>query len=314
MRRLVVLLTALLFLIGNGLNGQSAKQKEEVEAYLKTLKNAKDPKARVNAANELTNLGMVRSLLIRAAEPGLIAALKDDNGEVRQAVVATLMVLEPYKKDRVANLLPMLAVNEPRNGRLGAVIMLGKTEGGATEAVPGMEAILKAEGEKADNMRDGEMIQQVNQSLVSIRQYLIEGYIKAVQSDKDAKVRATSAAELAKIAQTKAEQAQPAIPALVAALKDDDADVRKAALNALTFAKPQPGDVIPGLIAIVKNIKEDKGVRIAAIGMLGSMGPNARESLPFLEFLLDRETKKAENDRDKPLFDKLTEAVTAIKK
>lgn len=314
MRRLVVLLTGLLFLIGNGLSGQTAKQKEEVESLVKTLKTAKDPKTRVNAANELTNLGTIRAILIRAAEPSLIAALKDDNGEVRQAVVATLMVLEPYKKDRVANLLPLLNVNEPRNGRLGAVLMLGKTEGGATEAVPGLEAILKAEGEKADNMRDGEMIQQVNQALVNIRQYLIEGYIKAVVQDKNAKVRATAAGELAKIAQTKAEQAQPAIPALVAALKDDDADVRKAALNALTFAKPQPGDVIDGLIAIVKNLREDKGVKLAAVGMLAAMGPNARPALPYLEVLLDREAKKAETDRDKPLFDKLTEAVAAIKK
>jgi hypothetical protein len=48
--------------------------------------------------------------------------------------------------------------------------------------------------------------------------------------------------------------------------------------------------------------------------MLAAMGPNARQSLGYLEVLLDRETKKAENDRDKALFDKLTEAVTAIKK
>ena len=314
MRQLLVLLTGLLFLIGNGVSGQTAKQKAELDALIKVLQTAKDPKARVNVANEMTQLGLVRVTLIRGAEPALIAALKDDNGEVRQAVVGALIVLEPYKKDRVANLIPLLKDGEPRNGRLGAVIMLGKTEGGAIEAVPGLEEILKKEGEKADNMRDGEMIQQVNEALVRIRQYLIEGYIKAVAQDKDAKVRASSAAELAKIAQTKVEQAKPAIPALVGALKDDDAEVRKAALNALTFAKPEPAQIVPGLVVIVKNLKEDKGVRLSAIGMLAALGPNARDSLPFLEFLLDRETKKGENDRDKALFDKLTEAVAAIKK
>src|SRR5580698_5929520 len=95
MRRLFILLTGLAFLIGNGLSGQTPKQKEELESLVRVLKTAKDPKARVNAANEMAQLGLVRITLIKAAEPTLIAALKDDNGEVRQAVVGALIVLEP---------------------------------------------------------------------------------------------------------------------------------------------------------------------------------------------------------------------------
>jgi HEAT repeat protein len=314
MNRVPVLLLGVLFLTG-GASGQTAKQKEEVERLVKQMTTAKDPKVRAGAANELGQLGLVRTALIRAAEPALLDALKDGDGEVRLAVINTLGVLEPYKKERIPLLLPLLKAGENRNTRLGAVIMLGRTEGGAKEAIPLLEDILKQEADKTDaNTRDGEMIQRVNEALVGIRQHLLAGYIKAVQEDKDAKVRLTSATELAKLAQINAEQAKPAIPALVEALKDDNTEVRKAALTALGFAKPDAGTVLPGLIGIVRNIREDKAVRLAAIGMLGAHGPNARDSLPFLEFLLDRETKKPEKDRDKELFDKLTEAVTAIKK
>lgn len=314
MKRLVAALALSLFLFGAGVQGQTAKQKEQVDALVRQMKTAKDPKARAGAANELTNLGMVRTAIIRAAEPALVDALKDDNPEVRLAAIGTLGVLEPYTKERIPNLLPLLKAGENRNTRLTAVIMLGRTEGGAKDAIPGMEAIIKEEADKAENMRDGEMIQRVNEALVGIRQHLLAGYIKAVQSDKDAKVRITSAVELAKIAQLNADQGKAAVPALVEALKDEEPEVRKAALAALGFAKPAPEQVVPGLITIVKNGREDKAVRLSAIGTLGALGPNAREALPFLEFILDRETKKAEKDRDKDLFDKLTEAVAAIKK
>ena len=121
MRQFVVLCAGLAFLIANGLNevsGQTPKQKEEVEGLVKALKTSKDPKTRVSAANQLTELGTVRTVLMRAAEPALIAALKDDNGEVRQAVVATLGLLEPYTKERIPALLPLLADNQPRGARL----------------------------------------------------------------------------------------------------------------------------------------------------------------------------------------------------
>ena len=123
---------------------------------------------------------------------------------------------------------------------------------------------------------------------------------------------ATSVASIAFAQAT--EQAKPHIGVLVNALKDDDADVRKSALTALGNAKADVPTMMPGLIAIVKNAKEDKAVRISAVTLLGSGGPNAKEALPFLEFIHSREAKKDEKDRDKELFEKLTEAIAAIKK
>lgn len=313
MKRLVIGLTCLLLGLSGGASAQ-VKTKAEVDELVKILKNSKDPKGRAAAVNELTQTGLVRLAMIRPTEQTLIDALKDESQEVRGAAIGALGLLTPYKKDRVPNLLGLLKDGENPNIQGAAAVMLGQTEGGAKEAIPLLEAIAKKEQDKPENMRNGNLLGQIGQGLVGIRANLIEGWIVAVKSDKDAKQRAAAAVELGKVAQTKAEQAQPAIPALVAAVTDEDLEVRKAALTALTFAKPQPQVMMPALIGSLKNIREDKGVRLTVLGMLAAYGPNARDALPFLEFMHQRESKKAEDDRDKELFTKLTETLEAIKK
>src|SRR5262249_35976074 len=153
-------------------------------------------------------------------------------------------------------LLGMVKEGEP--GLLGAIDMLGRTQGGAKDAIPLIEDLLKKEAAKADNMRNGDLINRSNQALVGIRQHLIGGWIASLKEDKDGKVRASSAAELLKVAQIDAEQAKQAFPVLVDALKDDNADVRKSALTALATAKAEPQVMMEGLIAIVKNLREEK--------------------------------------------------------
>jgi HEAT repeat protein len=313
MKRLAIGLTCLLLGLSGGATAQ-VKTKAEVDDLVKVLKTSKDPKARVSAANELAQTGLVRLALIRPTEPALIEALKDENQEVRGAALGVLGLLTPYKKERVPNLLLLLKDGENPNTIGAAAVMLGQTQGGAKEAIPLLEDIAKKEQDKAENLRNGNLLGQIGQGLVGIRANLIEGWIETVKSDKDAKQRAAAAGELAKVAQLKAEQAQPAIPVLLGAVRDEDVEVRKAALNALTLAKAQPQDMMPALISSLKNIKEDKALRLTVIGLLGSYGPNARDALPFLEFMHQRETKKDEKDRDKELYEKLTQSLEAIKK
>ena len=314
MKRVLVGLCCLGLAIGGSVHGQTAKQKEEVEYLLKQLKTGKDGKVRAGAANELREIALVRLALVKNAEAPLVAALKDADPEVRRSAANALITFEPYPKARAAALLPLLKDGEDRGVKLAAVYMVGRTEGGAPDAVPLLEEIVKKEAEKAENMRDGEMLQRVNESLVGIRQHLLVGYMTSLKEGKEAKERATAAEELTKIGRTNAEQAKPAAPLLAEALKDEDPAVRKAALTALTVVRAEPQAVVPNLIAIVKNNREDKGVRVAAVNMLGANGGNAREALPFLEFLLEREGKKTEADRDKELYDSLIKAVEVIKK
>ncbi len=67
--------------------------------------------------------------------------------------------------------------------------------------------------------------------------------------------------------------AREAMPALVAALHDDDGKVRESAAHAIGLMGP---DALPALIAMLTH--EDKYVRRNAVWALGKLGPLAREA------------------------------------
>jgi HEAT repeat protein len=310
MKRLIIALTCLVLVIG-GAAGQTAK---DVEEQIKILKTSKDAKQRVDACNELGELAQVKLSLVRPAVPHLLTALKDAEVEVRKAAISTLGFIEPYPREWVPNLLPLLADGEAREVRLGAVGILGAVETGAKEAIPLLEAIQKKENDKAEDQRDNDLINAAGQALEGIRDRVVAGAITTLQKDKAAKQRAGAAAELTKIGRIKVEQIKPAIPALLAAVKDEDASVRASALAALAIAGPEPGDLIPVLLEALRNVRQERGVRLQVIVMLGAAGPGAADAVPFLEVLRDREAKKAEDARDKELLEKVTQALEAIKK
>src|SRR5208337_1761933 len=69
--------------------------------------------------------------------------------------------------------------------------------------------------------------------------------------------------------------AADAVPALVAALKDDqDKDVRKQAADALRRIGPAAADAVPALVAALKD-DQDKDVRKQAADALRRIGPAA---------------------------------------
>lgn len=308
-----VLLLGLLLSLGSTVAAQqAAKNKAGVDNLIKVLKTSKDAKQRAAAARDLGETALIRVSLVQPAEPALIDALKDADGEVRQAALQTLALLEPYRKNRVANLLELLKEGEDPGTRAGAITMLGQIEGGVKEAVPLLEDIQKKELAKNEDMRNGDLLNRIAQALVGIRQHLLGGYLMALKEDKDAKVRAEAAVELGKIAKGNAEQAKAAVPVLVAALEDEAVEVRRAVVGALEAAKPEPGAVMPALLLNLRNRNEDRAVRLGVLALLTAAGPAAKDTLPFLEFMHDRESKKPEKDQE--LLNALTKAVEAIKK
>jgi len=311
MNRWLVVLAGLV--LGVSASGQQiAKTKTEVDGLIKTLKTAKEGKQRAAAARSLGETAQVRVALARPAEATLIDALKDADAEVRLAAVQTLETIEPYKKDRIPGLLGLLKDGEGLASKAVAITMLGQVEGGVKEAVPLLEDIRKKELDKAEDQRNGDLLNRIAQSLVTLRQHLLAGYLSAVKTDKDAKVRAVAAAELGKIAKGNAEQAKETVPALIEALKDEDVEVRKAAVVSLEAAKPEPAAVVPTLIANLKNSREDRAVRLGVLVLLNAAGPSAKEALPFVEFIYERELKKTEPDKE--LLDRLTLTLAALKR
>lgn len=72
----------------------------------------------------------------------------------------------------------------------------------------------------------------------------------------------------------------PALPALIAALKDPQADVRDRAAQALARMGPPAQEAVPALVAALNDT--DWRVRRSAARALGQIGPGAEAAVPAL--------------------------------
>ena len=119
---------------------------------------------------------------------------------------------------------------------------------------------------------------------------------------KDAKTRISAADDLGHIGQVKKSYTEPAVPALIEALHDPDALVRKAAANALGKVDPDVKLAVPALTDALKD--KVPAVRQAAAGALGLIGSDAKDAIPIL-----RETQK---DSDKAVSRAASMAIQRI--
>jgi vesicle coat complex subunit len=103
----------------------------------------------------------------------------------------------------------------------------------------------------------------------------------AALKDQDSLVRTEAASALGQIG-------QPAVPALIAALKDQDSEVRSQAALALGQIGKEAKDAVPALIVALKN--ESWLVRYRAASALGEIGQDAKDAAPELTVI-------ARNDR-----------------
>jgi HEAT repeat protein len=111
---------------------------------------------------------------------------------------------------------------------------------------------------------------------------IVPALVEALK-DSEADVRRAAPAGLAKMGPN----AKGAVPSLKEALSDSDKDVRSAALQALADIDPSNPEVIS---TICKGLKDkDLDVRKAAVVALGSMGPAGKSALPALEQSLSDE-------------------------
>jgi HEAT repeat protein len=315
MKRLVAGFTCLLLVFAvSPVRSQTAKLEKEVADYIRILKTSKDGKTRADAVAGLIEIAEIRAGLVKPAIPVLVASLKDAEVEVRKGSVNLLAAIEPYSKDWVPNLKGLLADGEDREVRIAAVNILGGIENGVPEVIPLFDELQKKEAAKAEGDRDNELLQAIANATEGIRDQLVAGQINTLATDKDAKKRLAAAVELTKAAQAKVERVKPYVENLLGALKDDNAAVRGAVVGVLSVSGAEPGDLVPALIMVLRNVREERGVRLSVIGLLGALGPAAGDAVPFLEVIHGNEGKKAEDKRDKELFEKVAQALEAIKK
>lgn len=117
----------------------------------------------------------------------------------------------------------------------------------------------------------------------------VPALLKALKS-KSAKTRSSAISDLARIGAIKASDAREAIPQIVELLKKDkDADVRRAAAEALGRMDPDSKQAVPALLEAMKD--KTPTVRTAAATALGQFPSEAKDIVPILQ--------EAQKDKDK---------------
>lgn len=116
-------------------------------------------------------------------------------------------------------------------------------------------------------------------------------HLETLKTSKDAKKKAEALTELGKLGQIMKSLAEPAIPDMMKALEDKDATIRKAAAEAIGKCDPDPKEVVPVLVKMMKEDK-DEGVQLGAIHGLASMTDKAKDAMPDLREIV--KTNKAD--------------------
>ncbi len=93
-------------------------------------------------------------------------------------------------------------------------------------------------------------------------------------------LRSPDAAAVDRAVRQLVEMGEPAVPALIEALKDPEARVRNAAASALWSLGPKARSAVPTLAAALAD--SDDGVRLGAVMALESVGPDAAAAVPAL--------------------------------
>lgn len=115
-------------------------------------------------------------------------------------------------------------------------------------------------------------------------------HIDTLRTTKDAKAKAAALAELGKIGQIQKSLVSSAVPDMIKALEDKDAGVRAAAAKAVGMVDPDPKEVVPALVRLMKDDK-DAAVRLAAIQGLAAMGESAKDASGALRGVVKAEPK-----------------------
>ena len=238
----------------------------------------------------------------------LVAALKDQNEDVRKAAARTLGDMGPNAKAAVPALIDGL---KDENLRFNAAIALGQI--GTASIAPLIEALKDHEEDVRKSAASA--LGQIGPDAKAARPHLVD-----VLEDENAAVRASAARALGQIgpiveaflhlidaledpndhvsesAAHALEQIGPnakaSVSRLVEALKDRSAYVRLIAARTLGQIGPDANVAVPDLIEVMKDPERD--VRQIAREALGQIGPGAEAAVPHLvEVLKDRNSLSA---------------------
>jgi HEAT repeat protein len=285
------------------------------------------PEARIYVLEALAVLGGVPE-----AAPGAPAVLKaadDPDAKVRfQAMRAVGRMVEVIGDKDATTVLEKGVQDPDKKVQAAAAESLAADVPTVKNSVPRLTALLKQK-EPEVRIQAAKAIGRLGEKAKPATPDLLD----AVRSD-NRELRRASFVALKAVGATP----QELIPVLRNGIKDEDVEVRRAALLAAADAGPAGKDLVPAIVDALS----DSDVRIAALAALKKFGPDAREAAPGVVNLLatDKTLRSDalstlvamkisgstvtlvvpkliaifEDERQKPVRDKVAEALASIGK
>ena len=120
-------------------------------------------------------------------------------------------------------------------------------------------------------------------------------YTDQLKKSKDAKTKITAIEELGKLGTVNKKYAKDAVPYIMDACKDRDSKLRATAAEALgkAYSGDEDEKVVGLLTDMLKKDKEDNAVKMAAARGLAAMGPRAKEALPTMREIVQKEPQQS---------------------
>jgi HEAT repeat protein len=315
--RLLVLALLTGILTAAPATAQVSKLQKAVQDHVNTLKTSTSAEARVAAINGLLEIADVKRSVAKPAIPALVDALKDANANVRRSAAAVLASLEPEAAQVVTPLTALLADTEDRTVRIAAANTLGGLGAGSEPAATALAAIQTKENAKAEGMRDGELLNAVNQALASIDQGLtaeVNQHRDTLLNDPKTEARLASLQELLRLTR-KPRTAAPAHAAVAnAMLRNSELHVLRAIMEATRKKELDPAQLVPTFMQTLAKEDEDANVRRVAARHLGTFKAVAKDAVPALTDVIAKESAKAEGQRNQELLTTARESLDAIQK
>jgi HEAT repeat protein len=257
----------------------------DVPQLLAGLQAPHSPRFRAAAAQVLWMVGTARRpedwppeerAALRAAAPGLTAALRDRDGTVRLYAAEALLAVERQPQLVLPTLRDALQEPEAAVRTEAAKVLAGLGREAALEAVPQIREALERETDGGARLA----LARALWVLDGKTEVLVDVLLQALQ-DPDRSRRETAADVLGQAGDRLGAQADRLVPPLVAILEKDEALLRVRAAYALGRLGPDVGK--PGATALAARLRDgDPEVRRYAAAALIRLGPSAAPAVPAL--------------------------------
>lgn len=236
-------------------SGYGAKAAPAVAALSRCVAEA-DPELKQYAIRALSNLGPSA----RAAVPALKNALAGEDRRTHLHVAKAIWRIDRQPDDVIPVLIAVLENGDPSE-RYGAGEQLKEMGPWAAPAVPALIKALKDE-DPSNRSHVGRVLGEIGPKAAMA----IPALVKVLQGEEDPMVRSNAAEALGKLGDPKT------VPALIAALEDEDEFVRWSAIVALEAFGPGAKSAIPALIRAVEDDETNGWIAAKVLGAIDAEG------------------------------------------